>query len=183
MEQFNEVAAAFKCPGKYLGEEPYGSGHINGTYKAFYDDNGSRVHYIRQRVNHNIFKDVPGLMDNIGQVTRHQRAKFAAVGEGELDRRVLTLIPTHDGQDYYQDEAGNYWRTYVFVEDAHGVDVVENTQQAFEAAKTFGEFQCHLADLPARLHETIPNFHHTRSRYDTLMQAIEADAFNREGQY
>lgn len=179
MEQFNEVASAFQCPGKYLGEEPYGSGHINDTFKVVYDENGCKVHYIHQRVNHNIFKDVPALMDNIGRVTRHQRAKFEAAGAGEPDRRVLTLVPTVDGQDFHQDAEGNYWRTYVFIEDAIGIDVVENTQQAFEAAKAFGEFQCQLADLPGRLHETIPNFHHTRSRYDTLMGAIELDAFNR----
>lgn len=179
MEQFNEVAAAFQCPGKYLGETPYGSGHINDTFKVVYADGGREVHYIHQRVNHDIFKDVPALMDNIGRVTRHQRAKFEEAGEGELDRRVLTLVPTQDGKDFHQDKTGNYWRTYVFVEDAHGVDVVENTAQAFEAAKAFGEFQCQLADMPGRLHETIPNFHHTRSRYDTLMEAIEVDAFNR----
>ena len=179
MKQFNEIAAAFQCSGKYLGEEPYGSGHINDTFKVVYDEGGREVHYIHQRVNHNIFKDVPGLMDNIGRVTRHQRAKFDAAGAGEIDRRVLTLVPTVDGQDYFQDGEGDYWRTYVFIEDAVGIDVVENTGQAFEAAKAFGEFQCQLADLPGRLHETIPNFHHTRSRHDTLMEAIEADAFNR----
>jgi hypothetical protein len=179
MEQFNEIAAAFPCPGKYLGEKAYGSGHINDTFKAVYDVDGTEVHYIHQRVNHHIFKNVPALMDNIGQVTRHQRKKFEAAGAGDLDRRVLTLIPTADGKDFYQDKAGDFWRTYVFIEGAVGIDVVENTDQAFEAAKAFGEFQCQLADLPGRLHDTIPNFHHTRSRYDTLMQAIEADEFNR----
>lgn len=179
MQQFNEVATAFQCPGKYLGAAPYGSGHINDTFKVAYDEKGRKVHYICQRVNHSIFKNVPALMDNIGRVTRHQRAKFEAAGVGELNRRVLTLVPTVDGHDFYQDAEENYWRTYVFVEDAIGIDVVENTAQAFEAAKAFGEFQCQLADLPERLNETIPNFHHTRSRYDTLLEAIEADPLNR----
>ncbi len=179
MEQFNEIASAFQCPGTYLGEEPYGSGHINDTYKAYYNEDGSVVHYIHQRVNHNIFKDVPALMENIGRVTRHQRKKFEEAGAGELDRRVLTLVPTVDGKDFHQDAAGDFWRTYVFVEGAVGIDVIENTDQAYESAKAFGEFQCQLADLPGRLHETIPDFHHTRSRYDTLMAAIEADPFNR----
>jgi hypothetical protein len=179
MKRFNEVAAAFQCPGNYLGEEPYGSGHINDTFRAVYDEGGREVHYIHQRVNHNIFKDVPSLMENIGRVTRHQRAKFEAAGAGELDRRVLTLVPAKDGQDFYRDRQGNFWRSYVFIENAVGIDVVKNTHQAFEAAKAFGEFQCQLADMPGRLHETIPNFHHTRSRYDTLMQAIAADPFNR----
>ncbi len=179
MEQLNEIAGAFQCPGIYLGEEPYGSGHINDTYKAYYDEDGQEVQYIRQRVNHNIFKDVPGLMENIGQVTRHQRMKFEEAGAGEIDRRVLTLIPTVDGKDFYKDTAGNFWRTYVFVEGAVGIDVIENTEQAYESAKAFGEFQCQLADLPGRLNDTIPNFHHTRSRFDTLMQAIKEDVHNR----
>jgi hypothetical protein len=179
MEQFTELAAAFLCPGNYLGDEPYGSGHINDTYKAYYDVDGREVHYIHQRVNHNVFKDVPGLMENVGRVTRHQRKKFEEAGADEIDRRVLTLIPTVDGKDFYQDEQGNYWRTYIFVEDAVGIDVIENTDQAYKSAKTFGEFQCQLADLSGRLNDTIPNFHHTRSRYDTLMQAIEEDVLGR----
>ena len=179
MEKFNEIAAAFQCPGKYIGEESYGSGHINDTYKVYFDEGGRRVHYIHQRVNHQIFKQVPELMENIGRVVRHQRKKFEEAGATEIDRRVLTLIPTVDGKDYYQDAQGDFWRTYVFLEDSVGIDVVENTAQAFETAKAFGEFQCQLADLPGRLHDTIPNFHHTRSRYDTLMASIAGDPLNR----
>ena len=179
MNQLNEIAAAFQCAGKYIGEEPYGSGHINDTYRAVYEEGDREVHYIRQRVNHNVFKNVPGLMDNIGKVVRHQRKKFEEAGADEIDRRVLTLIPTVDGQDYYQDSKGNFWRTYVFVEDAIGIDVIENTGQAVESAKAFGEFQCQLADLPCRLVETIPGFHHTRSRFETLKAAIEADTHGR----
>jgi len=179
MEQFDEIAAAFQCPGKYMGEEPYGSGHINDTFKVFYDVDGREVHYIHQRINHNIFKDVSGLMENIGRVTRHQRRKFHEAEVGDLDRRVLTLIPTVDGKDFYQDLEGSFWRSYVFIEGAVGFDAVENTVQAFEAAKAFGEFQCQLADLPGRLNESIPDFHHTRSRYDTLIQAIKEDVLGR----
>ena len=179
MKQFNEIAAAFPCQGIYLGDEPCGSGHINDTYKAFYSVDGQEVHYIHQRINHNIFKDVPALMDNIGRVTRHQRKKFSEAGAGDWDRRVLTLIPTVDGQDYYLDRAGNYWRTYLFIEGAVGIDVIENTDQAYETARTFGEFQCQLADLSGRLNDTIPNFHHTRSRFDVLIQAIKEDAYDR----
>ncbi len=179
MEKLNEIAAAFPCPGTYLGDEPYGSGHINDTFKAFYEVDGQQVHYIHQRVNHTIFKDVPGLMENIGQVTRHQRAKFKEAGATEIDRRVLTLVPTAEDKDFYQDSEGNFWRTYIFVEGAVGIDVIENTDQAYESAKAFGAFQCQLADLPGRLNDTIPNFHHTRSRFDTLKNAIDADIHNR----
>jgi aminoglycoside phosphotransferase (APT) family kinase protein len=52
--------------------------------------------------------------------------------------------------------------------------------QAREAARAFGEFQAQLSDLPgSRLHETIPNFHHTRSRFEALRAAIAADVRGR----
>lgn len=179
LQQLIEVSKAFQCPGVYLGEEPYGTGHINDTFKASYREDDREVHYIRQRINHSIFKDVSGLMGNIGRVTRHQRLKFEEQGADEIERRVLTLIPTVDGQDYYQDSNGNFWRTYIFIEGAIGIDVIENTEQAYNSAKAFGEFQCQLADMPERLNDTIPNFHHTRSRYDMLMQAVVEDPLGR----
>ena len=47
-------------------------------------------------------------------------------------------------------------------------------------SRWFGEFQRLLASLPgARLHETIPNFHNTRSRLERLKQAVAADAKGR----
>ncbi len=179
MDQFKNVAAVFQCQGTYRGEAPYGSGHINDTYRAVYDMGGREIYYIYQRINKTIFKNVPALMENIGQVTRHQRKKFDEAGARELDRRVLTLVPTNAGKDFFIDENGDFWRTYVFIEGAVGIDVVETTQQAYETAKTFGEFQCQLADLPGRLHDTIPNFHHTRSRFNTLKVAIAADIHGR----
>ena len=55
-------------------------------------------------------------------------------------------------------------------------EAVESTEQAFQAAKAFGEFQRLLSDLPApRLHETIPDFHHTPKRFAALERAIDAD--------
>ncbi len=179
MEKLKEVSSAFQCPGTYRGEAPYGSGHINDTYRAVYDLDGREIHYIHQRINKNIFKNVPALMENIGRVTRHQRKKFVEAGASELDRRVLTLVPTTDGQDYYVDMTGDFWRTYVFIEGAVGIDVIENTRQAYETAKAFGEFQCQLADLPGRLHDTIPNFHHTRSRFNVMKEALAADIHGR----
>ena len=179
MMQFSEISAAFACSGTYLGEEPYGSGHINDTFKAYYDDGGKEVHYIHQRINKNVFNNVPELMDNIGRVTRHLRQKFEEAGANEIERRVLTLVPALDGKDYFVDAAGETWRTYLFIENAVGLDVIEHTDRAYEAAKAFGEFQCQLADLPGRLHETIPDFHHTRSRFDALKKAVAADVHGR----
>ncbi len=172
------VARQFQICGEFCSAEPYGSGHINDTYCVVFNQAGTTTRYILQRINHNIFKQPLLLMENIQRVTAHVAGKMA--GEQDISRRVLTLIPTQDGCYCYRDLEGNFWRAYLFIEKARSYDAVENTRQAFEAAKAYGQFQKLLADLPApRLHDTIPDFHHTPKRYDALVKAIEKDTANR----
>ena len=121
-------------------------------------------------------------MNNISLVTQHIRKKLQQANTPDLSRRVLSLVPSLTGENILQDSEGYYWRTYLFIEKAQTHDVIQNTQQAYEAAKAFGQFQGQLADLPASLlNETIPHFHHTRSRYDTLMDAVNKDVCGRVG--
>ena len=165
-------------PGEFIKAAPYGSGHINDTYCAEFDQGGAPVRYIIQRINHLIFKNPPALMENIQRVTTHLAQK--SDGASDASRRVLTLIPARDGQSYYCDAQGDHWRVYIYIEKARTFDAVENTRQAFEAARAFGQFQKLLSDLPApRLHDTIPDFHHTPKRFAALEKAIEADVVNR----
>jgi len=172
------VLKRFQVHGDFLGAENYGSGHINDTYCVTYDQGGTRVRYILQRINHHIFKNPVGLMENVRRVTSHLGRKCA--GQSGQSRRVLTLIPTRDNAPYHRDAGGNHWRAYVFIERARSYDAVESPAQAFQAAKTFGQFQQLLADLPApRLQDTIPDFHHTPKRFAALEQAIQADVAGR----
>ena len=172
------IARAFEIHGEFVSAEPYGSGHINDTYCVVFDQAGPRVRYIFQRINHLVFKNPVALMENIARVTRHLGGKFA--GAGDASRRALTLVPARDGKPFHHDAAGNCWRVYVFIEQARTYDAVESPAQAFQAAKAVGLFQKLLADLPApRLHDTIPDFHHTPKRFLALEKAIAADAVNR----
>jgi len=174
------VAAQFQIYGDFREAAPCSSGHINDTYAGIFDQAGSPARYIFQRINHNVFKDPAGLMDNIQRVTTHVRRKLEAAGAEQISRRVLTLVPTHAGKCFHADGEGNYWRCYLFIGQARSYDQIKSPRQAFQAARAFGQFQEQLADLPApRLHDTIPNFHHTRSRFDALRLAIERDARNR----
>jgi Ser/Thr protein kinase RdoA (MazF antagonist) len=171
----------FPLRGEFISAAPYGSGHINDTYGIVFDQGGTRLRYILQRINHLIFKNPPALMDNIQRVTAHLAQK--STGQSDPSRRVLTLIPAQDGQACHRDAEGNYWRLYIFIEKARTFDAVENPRQAFEAAKAFGQFQKLLADLPApRLHDTIPDFHHTPKRFAALERAMAADVVNRAQQ-
>jgi len=172
------ISRQFQIPGEFVVAEPYGSGHINDTYCARYDQGGSQVRYIHQRINHNVFKNPVALMENVRRITGHLRQKLA--GRPDASRRTLTLVASREGQPFHRDEHGNYWRTYIFIEKARTYDAVQTPQQAFEAARAFGRFQQLLADLPGpRLHETIPDFHHTPKRFAALERAITVDACNR----
>ena len=175
-----KVSGAFQILGDFIEAVPYGSGHINDTFATTYRQGGTPVRYILQRINHNVFKQPEALMRNVERVCAHLRAKMDADGVPDASRRALTLIPARDGRSWHVDPEGNYWRVYIFIEKATTYDQIETTDQAREAARSFGAFQRMLSDLPApRLADTIPNFHHTRSRFDDLRRAIGADSARR----
>jgi Ser/Thr protein kinase RdoA (MazF antagonist) len=93
---------------------------------------------------------------------------------------VLQLVPTSEGSAWHVDVEGRYWRAYRFIEGAHTYDTVSSPTQAFEAAKAFGEFQRLLVDLPGpRLHESIPDFHNTRKRFEVFERAVAEDRAGR----
>ncbi len=174
------IGAGFEIPGRFISAIPYGSGHINDTYAATYEQDGAQIRYILQRINHNIFKDPRALMENIARVTSHQHRVMKEAGIADTRRRALTLISSRDGLPYYKDPEGNFWRTYLFIENARTFDAIETPAQAEEAARAFGEFQKQVTDLPGgRLHETIPDFHHTPKRLEALLKAIELNPCNR----
>jgi len=172
------VASQFHIGGEFVTASPYGSGHINDTWCVVFRQAGVRVRSILQRLNRNIFKDPGALMENVERVTSHLAGQ--AAGEPDADRRALTLIRAHHGRVWHADAEGNPWRAYRFIEGASTYDAIESTGQAFQAARAFGRFQKLLASLPApRLHEVIPDFHHTPKRFAALEQAIAADAAGR----
>lgn len=169
----------FQINGKISRHTPYGSGHINDTYKIE-TANGSAQNYILQRINHQIFKNIPGLMENILRVTTHIRNKLEMIPGSDPDRESLTLIKSVEDKPYIQDEKGDYYRMYLFIEDHKTYDIVQTEHQAFEAGRMFGRFQNFMTDLPGgSLHETIKDFHNIEFRLERLFESIGKDAVGR----
>jgi hypothetical protein len=173
MHDLRAISSLFQMRADFVDALPFGSGHINDTYCASYDQAGVPVRYIHQRLNHHVFKNPVAVMENVARVTSHALERLLAKGDSQAHRRTLTCIPALDGKPYAFDTAGNLWRTYLFIEGARGYDEIESNEQAYQAAKAFGEFQKLTADLAGgRLHETIPDFHHTPKRLEALEVAI-----------
>lgn len=179
-QQLQAISRQFQIYGQILHAEPCKIGHINETYTATYDQGGVLVRYIHQKVNQSVFRNPEAVMDNVVRVTEHLRHKLIESAARQLTRRALTIVPTRDGKAFFWDRNGDFWRTFVFVERVQSFESVQNTGQAYEAGRAFGGFQAMLADLPGeRLHETIPDFHNTRKRFETLRRAVEEDHCNR----
>ena len=178
---FQEIVRRFRFEGDFSSASPYGKGHINDIYLAVFKSNASTKRYILQRINHNVFLDPKGLMRNIEAVTSHLSQKIEILG-GDPRRETLTLIPTVDGNYYLQTEEGDYWRAYHFINNARTYEFVESLDHVYHVAKAFGNFQNRLSDYPStQLVETIPDFHNTRVRFDSLIEAVNKDHLNRAG--
>ena len=179
LPELDRICSAFQCPGTWISSCPIPSGHINDTYCSEFEDAGRRVKYVNQRINHLVFREPESLMENIDRVTRFARERIVAAG-GDPARETLTIVPTRDGRTFHRTPEGTYWRMFLFIDGARTYDRVEDVRHVYAASKAFGNFQKMLASLPGgRLHETIPDFHHTRKRYQAFLAAVEHDPVGR----
>ena len=175
---FQSIVTKFCMDGTFSACERYGEGHINDTFKVTMTEDGKETHYILQRINNRLFPDVAKLMHNIGLVTAFCRRSVLAHG-GDPMRECLTLIRTKDGQTYYHG-GENYFRMYVFIENATSYQSVRAPRDFYESAVAFGNFANLLADFDAsQLYEVLPNFHNTRIRYENFETAVQKDACGR----
>lgn len=184
VEHFDRTGAKkaleqFAIDGSVKEIRPYGNGHINDTFLAVFQTGDGEKRYILQRMNHNIFKNPPLLMENVVGVTDYLRKAILAQG-GDPDRETLNVVRTLEGKSYYEDQGHSFWRVFLFVEGTLCLEKVESPKDFYNGGAAFGDFQRMLAEYPAgELHETIPNFHNTPSRFQDFRRALEADRAGR----
>ncbi len=161
------IAQSFQIKGAPVNHEPFGHGHINQTFKIQTD---AGCAYVLQRINKYVFKNPPQLMENASRVTNFVRQ------QGQI---ALHFIEALDGTYCLQDDQGEYWRCYEFVE-GFSMDAPETPEDFYQSALAFGQFQNQLSEFPAEtLYETIPNFHNTPDRFRQLKETIAADPMGR----
>lgn len=177
--QLAEVLEAFGWGETAISCERYGSGHINDTFLVINKEGDVEKKYILQRMNHEIFKDVDGLMNNVSGVTAYLRDIIIKEG-GDPERETLNLVPDVNGNLHHIDSIGSHWRVYLFISDATTYNQVEKIEDFYQSAKAFGHFQNLLAGYPVeKLVETIPAFHDTPKRFETFLKAVEEDVCGR----
>lgn len=172
-----KIISEFQIGEGEFNHKPFGSGHINDTYLLEGEDPQQK--YLLQRINHEVFRNVEGLMQNMHLVTTHLKRKLSVAKDGHFT--TVSIIPTRQGKLYHQDEKGNYWRVQTFIPNSTTYDTVTTEAQAFEAGYAFGKFQHLLRDIPVvSLKETIPDFHNMAYRFRNFAAAIEKDPLGRK---
>jgi Ser/Thr protein kinase RdoA (MazF antagonist) len=172
------AALDFAVYGDFESIAPFGGGLINHTFVSVWNQAGTRVRYLHQRINDRVFTRPDHVMENFTRVTAHIAAKTA--GMPNHSRRTLTVVRTRDGLPYTRDAEGGWWRTYLFVEGVRAQDLASSPEEARVLGAGIGRFQKQLADLPPpRLHETIPNFHNMETRYARFHAALSGDPLKR----
>lgn len=174
-QKLQEVCRHFCINGTYLGYTLIQVGNVNKTYRVrIQQPDGSEKFFLIQNVNTYVFKNPIQVMENIDKVTEHIRAKLP----GQV---ALHFHHTEDRKTYVLDGT-NFWRMTNYIPSTT-YNAVKDMNVVRNAGRAFGQFQMQLRDFDiAELHETIPNFHNTQKRYDSLRASVAADSCGKVGQ-
>lgn len=169
-----DIARRFALFAPLASADLLDGGLINRSWRVRSTDGRQ---WLLQRINPVVFPDGSEVMENISRVTAHlSRRTEGSAGGG---RTCLTLVPGSDGGVAVQAEDGAWWRMYRFIDGAHTRQTARQADDAFSAARAFGEFLAQLADFSEPLHETIPGFHDTARRLKALEDAATRDSAGR----
>lgn len=180
-EQYiGEILSSYEFEGSYTGYRHITAGHINTTFALQFDIDGKNKQVIAQKINTNVFKTPVELMENMVNVTRHLAKKIEEAG-GDKERETLHALFAKDGKPYHIMADGTFWRCVNFIENAYSCDTIENPKVFYNAGAAFGDFMSKLADFPGEsLHETIPDFHNTKQRFQNFLVALESNKSGRK---
>lgn len=172
-ERLQQICKAFRILGDFVGYEKLKDGNVNQTYKVYFNvPEGHKKAFIVQKVNTYAFREPERLMNNADLITEYIRAK-------KKGQTALHYHHTADRKTYVYDEEGGFWRLSNFI-GSRTINSCGNCQILRETGAAFGEFQKLLADFPAgELYETIPDFHNTPKRLQTLFEDARKDPVGR----
>ena len=161
LPHYTSIAEQFVSFKRVLDVQEFGNGNINDTYLVTTDvDEQTRPqekHFILQRINTQVFKQPYLIMQNMRTFTEHVRGRARTEGHRWVMPRVISAC---DGQDFYIDPAGNFWRAISYVYGTRSFETIKDSKIAYEVGYALGTFQYLISDLPiSRLADTLEGFH------------------------
>jgi Ser/Thr protein kinase RdoA (MazF antagonist) len=158
-----EILHAYDVKENQLEVEPINNGLINKTWHVKNSDGD----YILQKINDTIFKQPYAIASNLRMLSDYLLKKYP-------DYLFVVPIKTNTDEEMTSLNGNGYFRLSPYVQKSHTINAAQNPNQAFEAAKQFGQFTRLLSDFPVeKLQITLPDFHNLSLRYDQFSEALE----------
>jgi Ser/Thr protein kinase RdoA (MazF antagonist) len=156
LDNLKQIAEQFAPGGDVISTEEFGNGNINDTYIVSLEP---RQKFVLQRINTHVFKRPHLIMQNMRAFTEHVHRRVRDEGQNWESPRVISA---RDGNDFYVEPNGNFWRAITFIEDAQSFDTIRDLDHAREVGSALGTFQSLISDLPIQsLADTLEGFHIT----------------------
>jgi Ser/Thr protein kinase RdoA (MazF antagonist) len=188
MDDVKRVAEQFTAGGRVFDVREHGNGNINDTYLVTVDEQ-EEDHFVLQRINVHVFTRPKRIVHNLRVFEKHVQGRLMAENNGSNPRHwdVPSVRSTRDGQDYYIDPRGGFWRAISFVNHSQSYETVQSENHAREAGYALGRFQSLVSDLNIELlYDTLEGFHitpHYLSQYDATMAKGPRDEDSPEIRY
>lgn len=156
LNHYTAIAEQFALSGQVIEVREFGNGNINDTYLVTTDSNEEK-YYVLQRINTHVFRQPKLIMQNMRAFTEHMRQR---AHDEERRWHMPQVLPAQDGQDFYLDVDGNFWRAISFIPAAQSFDIIKDIPHAREVGHALGMFQYLINDLPInKLADTLEGFH------------------------
>ncbi|MFS4493231.1 phosphotransferase enzyme family protein [Maribacter sp. 2308TA10-17] len=159
-DKLKTILKEFKVAQKEYSFKSLTAGYINDTFLVFSEE---KPLFILQRINHNIFENIEGLMMNINSALKYLKGE---------EYEQIKLIPALSGKAYASHKSG-YWRVMTYITNSTTYDNTAEGEIAFEAGRIIGRFHTLLAHEPIALYtDTIPKFHDLELRKMQFLAAL-----------
>ena len=159
-----QVLQAYGYTSENININQIGTGLINRTYllSPVFEENK----FILQNINTSVFKHPESIASNIKLIANYLATNYPSY-------LFIKPISTVTGEEMAFIN-GEYWRLLPYIHHTVSLEVLNEPQQAYEAAKQFGKLSRLLADFDSTtLQETIPGFHHLGLRVDQFQNALK----------
>lgn len=162
MDNIQHILDAFVNKVDVYKVESFGSGLIHKTYVVEKDN--EKV-FILQEVNTTVFKWPENIADNVNLLSKW-------LIKINSDTILPSPLKTKYSKDFHlQDDV--YYRLIPFVKGTHSINVCNEPDQAYEAAKQFGNFTASFKDFDVhQLKPSIIDFHNLTYRWKQFRDAL-----------
>lgn len=164
--EIRDIFDQFQHQSSFLSFKELVSGHINDSFLI---KTKTKPYFVLQRINHEVFPNVPKLINNKVSVSNH-----LLKNSNKNHQNELVFVKNKSENYYHKTESGNYWNLSFYIDDSQTFEKVPNENIAYEGGKTTGLFLKNTEDLQAEnFYEVIPNFHSMSFRFHQFDESLK----------